>query len=112
VGENKLFTISDFDGLSVAVDIQVARITFYSGVLQIEGSYYGCIHHEPLRLLIEGSWDDASKNIGVPAWYLDEPLWSVGSRLCSKKRCYRCPIGDDCDRNFNIRFRGANVQII
>ena len=54
MGENNLFKISDFDDLSVAVDIQVARITFYSGVLQIEGSYYGCIHHEPLRPLIQG----------------------------------------------------------
>lgn len=111
MGENGLFKIKDFDKLSVAVDIQVARITFYTGVLRIKGSYYGCIHHKPLRPIIENVWNEAAKRIGVPAWYLDEPLWSVGSKLCSKKRCYRCPITKLCSKIFEVKFKGANIQV-
>ena len=44
MGENGLFKIEDFHNLSVAVDIQVARITFYTGVLKAVSSFYGCIH--------------------------------------------------------------------
>ncbi len=80
-----LFKIEDFDELSVAVDIQVARVTFYTGVLNIKGSYYGCIHHEPIRPMIENVWSEAAKKLSIPAWYLDEPLWPIGSKLCSKR---------------------------
>jgi hypothetical protein len=110
MGENGLFKISDFDKLSVAVDIQVARVTFYTGALKITGSYYGCIHHEPIRTMIEDTWSQAAKNLEIPAWYLDEPLWSVGSKLCSKKACHRCPIKEFCQKNFEVKFKGANIQ--
>lgn len=110
MGESGLFRITDFDKLSVAVDIQVARITFYTGVIKIEGSYYGCIHHEPIRPLIEDAWSEAANRIGVPAWYLDEPLWSVGSKLCSKRLCGQCPVEVFCSKNFNVAFKGANIQ--
>ena len=109
MGENGLFKIIDFDKLSVAVDIQVARVTFYTGVLKILGSYYGCIHHEPVRPMIEDVWDQAAQEIGVPAWYLDEPLWSIGSKICSKKKCGRCPVEDECEKNFNVKFKGSNI---
>lgn len=111
MGEDGLFKITDFDELSVAVDIQVARATFYTGVLKIRGSYCGCIHSEPIRPTIESIWSQAAKRINVPAWYLDEPLWSVGSKLCSKKDCPRCPIQKSCERNFNVKFKDANVQV-
>jgi len=111
MGENGLFKISDFDNLSIAVDIQVARVTFYTGVLQIQGDYYGCIHHDPIRSLIEDVWSEAAKNIEIPSWYLDEPLWSIGSRLCSKRKCKKCPIIEYCNNNFNIRFKGSKIQI-
>ena len=109
MGENELFKIKDFDKLSVAVDIQVARVTFYTGVLKIPGSYYGCIHHEPVRPMIEDIWDQAAQEIGVPAWYLDEPLWSIGSKLCSKKGCGRCPVAEECEKNFYVKFKGSNI---
>jgi len=111
MGESGLFKIKDFDKLSVAVDIQVARITFYTGALRIRGSYYGCIHHKPVRPMIESVWNEAAKRISVPAWYLDEPLWSVGSKLCSKKQCSRCPVTKLCNKNFEVKFKGANIQI-
>jgi hypothetical protein len=110
MGENGLLRITDFDKLSVAVDIQVARITFYTGVIKTEGSYYGCIHHEPIRPLIEDTWSEAANKIGVPAWYLDEPLWSVGSKLCSKRLCDKCPVETNCSKSFNVVFKGANIQ--
>jgi len=109
MGENGLFKIVDFDKLSVAVDIQVARVTFYTGVLKIFGSYYGCIHHKPVKPLIEDVWNQAAQKIGVPAWYLDEPLWSIGSKLCSKKKCERCPAEDECEKNFNVKIKGSNI---
>jgi len=111
MGEDGLFKITDFDELSVAVDIQVARVTFYSGVLRVNCSYYGCIHREPIRPLIEDVWSQAAKRISVPAWYLDEPLWSVGSRLCSKNDCSRCPVEGLCAKNFGVKFKGANIQV-
>ena len=110
MGENGLFKIIDFDKLSVAVDIQVARVTFYTGVLRILGSYYGCIHHEPVRPMIEDVWNQAAQRIGVPAWYLDEPLWTVGSKLCSKKKCEKCPINNFCQKNFHVKFKGSNIM--
>jgi len=112
MGENGLFNIEDFDKLSVAVDIQVARVTFYTGVLKILGNYYGCIHHEPVRPMIEDVWDHAAERIEAPAWYLDEPLWSVGSKLCSKKKCAKCPVRNLCEGNFRVRFKGANISTI
>jgi len=111
MGEDGLFRITDFDELSVAVDIQVARVTFYTGVLRVNGSYSGCIHHEPIRPLIEEVWSRAAKKISVPAWYLDEPLWSVGSKLCSKNNCTRCPVEGLCAKKFEVRFNGANIQV-
>jgi len=111
MGENQFFKIQDFDNLSVAVDIQVARITFYTGVVKSDRSFYGCIHSEPIRPIIEDVWSRATKSLSIPAWYIDEPLWSVGSRLCSKKKCSPCPINELCERRFTVRFKGSNVQI-
>ena len=61
--------------------------------------------------MIEDVWNLAAERLGVPAWYLDEPLWSVGSKLCSKKRCGRCPIKELCQENFDVRFKGASIAI-
>ena len=51
---------------------------------------------------------EAAKKMSLPAWYLDEPLWSIGSKLCSKRTCHRCPIEKLCRKNFNVKFEGAN----
>lgn len=70
----------------MAVDIQVSKFTLYTGVLRISGgSYKGCVYDEPLRPMIEKVWSDAAKRLGKPAWYLDEPIWTIGSKLCNKK---------------------------
>jgi len=111
MGENGLFKIEDFDELSVAVDIQVARITFYTGVVNVDRSFYGCIHNEPIRPVIEDIWSQATKRLGIPAWYIDEPLWSIGSKLCSKRNCGHCPIRELCEKRFTVKFKGSNIQI-
>ena len=111
MGESRLFKINDFDKLSVAVDIQVARVIFYTGALKILGSYYGCIHHEPIRPMVEDVWNQVAKNLDVPAWYLDEPLWSIGSKLCSKKKCGRCPVKELCQNNFNVKFKESIISV-
>lgn len=65
----------------------------------------------PVRPMIEDVWDQATEKINVLAWYLDEPLWSVGSELCSKKKCGRCPIEEVCQKNFHVRFKGSYTRV-
>jgi endonuclease III len=111
MGENQLFKIEDLDNLSVAVDIQVARITFYTGVIKADRDFCGCIHNEPIRPVIENAWYQATRGLGIPAWCVDEPLWSVGSKLCSKRACGRCPIRELCEQSFTVKFKGSNIYI-
>ena len=110
MGENGLLKIEDFGDLSVAVDIQVARITFYTGVVEAAGNFSGCIHNEPIRPMIEDVWGQATRSLSIPSWYIDEPLWTIGSKLYSKKLCNQCPILRLCDRHFDVTFRGSNIQ--
>jgi endonuclease III len=107
MGENGLLRITDFGELDIPVDIQVARFTGYTGVLRLlsEG-YEGCVHKNPLRGMIEEIWRDAAKEIDTYPRKLDEPIWTVGPKLCSKRLCGRCPIEDLCDKVKGIRFRG------
>jgi endonuclease III len=108
MGENNLLKIADFSELDIPVDIQVARFTVYTGVLRLlSDSYEGCVHKNPLRGLIEELWRNAAKEIDTYPWKLDEPIWTVGSKLCSKKECSRCPVKDLCDTTKGVRFRGS-----
>jgi len=107
MGENGLLKMSDFTDLDIPVDIQVARFTAYSGVLRLlSESYEGCVHKNPLRGLIEEVWRNAAKEIGTYPWKLDEPMWTVGSKLCSKRSCDKCPVEDLCDKSKGVRFKG------
>ena len=107
MGENGLLKMSDFTDLDIPVDIQVARFTAYTGVLALlSESYEGCVHKNPLRGLIEEVWRNAAKEIGTYPWKLDEPMWTVGSKLCSKRSCDKCPVEDLCDRSKGVRFKG------
>lgn len=108
MGERGLLKISDFHELNVPVDIQVARFTSYTGILKVlSDSFEGCVHKEPLRGLIEGVWRDAAKEIKIYPWQLDEPIWTVGSKLCSKRLCGNFPVEDLCDKVRGIRFKEA-----
>jgi len=108
MGEKGLLKISDFSELDIPVDIQVARFTLYTGVLKIlSESFEGCVHKDPLRGLIEEAWRNAARKINTYPWKLDEPIWTVGSKLCSKRQCSNCPVGDLCDKVKGIRFKDA-----
>jgi endonuclease III len=108
MGENNLLKISDFSELDIPVDIQVARFTIYTGVLKfLSENYEGCVHKDPLRSMIEEAWREAAKEIKTYPWKLDEPIWTVGSKLCSMKQCNKCPVRDLCDMTKGVRFRGS-----
>ncbi|MFX0206831.1 MAG: hypothetical protein ACFFDT_12665 [Candidatus Hodarchaeota archaeon] len=108
MGENGLFKISNFNKLDIPVDIQVARFTMYTGVLKLlSDSFRGCVHEEPLRGLIEEAWREAAYKLSTYPWKLDEPIWTIGSKLCSKRKCSLCPVESLCDKTKGIRFKNA-----
>ena len=107
MGENGLLKMGDFSELDVPVDIQVARFTAYTGVLTLlSDSYEGCVHKNPLRGLIEEAWRNAAREIETYPWKLDEPMWTVGSKLCSKRQCAKCPVEDLCGKSKGVKFKG------
>lgn len=108
MGENELFKISNFNELDIPVDIQVARFTIYTGVLKLMSERFrGCVHEEPLRDLIEEVWREAAKELETYPWKLDEPIWTIGSKLCSKRNCSICPVESLCNKTKGIRFTNA-----
>jgi hypothetical protein len=107
MGENGLLKMTNFNDLDIPVDIQVARFTVYTGVLALlSESYEGCVHKNPLRGLIEEVWRNAAKEIATYPWKLDEPMWTIGSKLCAKRSCGKCPVEDLCDKSKGVRFKG------
>jgi len=108
MGEKGLLNISNLPELNIPVDIQVARFTAYTGTLRpLSDSFQGCVHKDPLRSLIEQTWRDAAKEIGTYPWKLDEPIWTIGSKLCAKRICHRCPVEDLCEKVKGIKLKGA-----
>jgi endonuclease III len=106
MGENKLFKITNFDEHDISVDQQVARFTVYTGVLQlISDRFEGCVHKDPFKDLIENAWRKAAKANNIPPWKLDEPIWAIGSKLCSKRKCSKCPVEEFCNKTRGIRFK-------
>ena len=106
MGETELFQISNLGDLDIPVDIQVARFTIYTGVLQLVSERYeGCVHEPPLRNLIEDAWKTAAQKVDSHAWKLDEPIWTIGSKLCTKRNCHICPVTDLCDKVKGVQFR-------
>lgn len=102
MAEYELFKIKDLDKLDVAVDIQVARFTIYTGVLKLaSGEFRGCPTSPPLRTEIQKAWREAAQI--MPPWKLDERMWAIGSKLCTDKKCEECPIGKEelCDKAWN-----------
>lgn len=106
MGENELLKISNFDELDIPVDIQVARFTIYTGVLKLlSDRFEGCVHENPLRSLIEETWRTAARKANTYPWKLDEPMWTIGSKLCTARKCYFCPVEELCDKTKGVRFR-------
>ena len=67
---------------------RVARFTIYTGVLKLlSEQFVGCAQEQPLRGLVEETRRHAAKTLGTVPWKLDEPIWTVGSKLCSGRKC-------------------------
>jgi len=106
MGETGLFKVKNLNELDIPVDKQVARFTIYTGVVRLLSEQFtGCVHEPPLRGLIEEAWRNAAKKLGTPPWKLDEPIWTIGSKLCSGRKCGECPVGDLCDKTKGITFK-------
>lgn len=106
MGETGFFKVKNFSELDIPVDKQVARFTMYTGVVKLlSEQFQGCVHEPPLRGLIEEAWRNAAKKLSTSPWKLDEPIWTVGSKLCSGRKCGRCPVKDLCDRTKGITFK-------
>jgi len=110
MGEKQLFKVKNLDELDIPVDKQVARFTMYTGVLRLLSErFVGCAQDEPLRSLIEEAWRNAAKTLGTAPWKLDEPIWTIGSKLCSDRKCGKCPVETLCDKTKGITFKENTV---
>jgi len=110
MGETGLFKVKNLDELDIPVDKQVARFTLYTGVLKLlSKQFIGCPQESPLRELIEEAWRNAAKKLDIAPWKLDEPIWTIGSKLCSKRKCGKCPVEDLCDKVKRITFKENTV---
>lgn len=106
MGETGLFKIKNLNELDIPVDKQVARFSIYTGVVKLlSDQFQGCAHEPPLRDFIEEAWRNAANKLNVPPWKLDEPIWTVGSKLCSGRKCGKCPVEDLCDKTKGIVFK-------
>jgi len=110
MGETGLLKVKDLEELDIPVDKQVARFTMYTGVLKLlSEQFVGCAQEQPLRGLIEEAWRQAATTLGTAPWKLDEPIWTIGSKLCSKRKCGQCPVHDLCDKTKGIIFKENTV---
>ena len=106
MGEAGLFKVKDLDELDIPVDKQIARFTIYTGVLKLRsGKFQGCANDDPLRSLIQEAWRRAAKTVGTAPWRLDEPMWNIGSKLCTYRKCKQCPIESLCNKTRGITFK-------
>jgi N-glycosylase/DNA lyase len=110
MGEKGLMKIKNLKELDIPVDVQVARFTIYTGCLQLKrGSFAGCIHEPPIQPSVEEVWRRAAKAMNIAPWELDEPMWTIGSKLCSRSYCSPCPVQHLCAKNFCVTIQGSNV---
>jgi endonuclease III len=110
MGETGLLKVKNLDELDIPVDKQVARFTIYTGVLKLMSEQFvGCAQENPLRSLIEEAWRHAAQTLGTAPWKLDEPIWTVGSKLCSSRKCGQCPVEDLCNKTKGIMFKENTV---
>lgn len=108
MGEKGLFNVSDLDSLDVAIDVQVTRFTFYTGVLKAEGRIYSSFQSHMIKNAIEGVWRKVASEVNCPPWKLDEPIWTIASNLCSHQfKCNTCPVEKLCNKDFNYGFQNG-----
>ncbi|MEM2130465.1 MAG: hypothetical protein QXZ70_07700 [Candidatus Bathyarchaeia archaeon] len=111
MGETGLFKVKNLNELDIPVDKQVTRFTTYTGVIRfLTQNFQGCANDDPLRSLIQKAWREAAKTLGTAPWKFDEPIWNIGSKLCTKRKCDQCPVEKLCDKIKGITFK-ENILI-
>lgn len=106
MGETGLFKVRNLNELDIPVDKQVTRFTIYTGVLKLQGGkFQGCANDDPLRSIIQEAWRKAAKALGIAPWKLDEPIWNIGSKLCTKRKCNQCPVQAHCNKTKGVTFK-------
>lgn len=84
LGEKGLFKIKNLNELDIPVDVQVTRFTFLTGCLKLTKRLeMACIHEPPVQHAIENVWRNVAENLDITPWQLDEPIWTIGSKLCT-----------------------------
>jgi hypothetical protein len=119
MGETGLFKVENLNELDIAVDIQVTRFTIYTGVLRLKcGTFRGSPCTQILRDSVQKVWRDAAKTVGVAPWELDEPIWTIGSKLCTNRKtlnertCLQsseCPVNTFCDKTVGVIFKKGYI---
>lgn len=109
MGEKGLFKITDLHTLDVAIDVQVVKFTFYTGVLKVEGFIDEDFQSITIRKPLEDVWRRAAKELKCPPWKLDEPIWIVASNLCTNFSCRSCPVVKHCLKSFDYEFTGGKL---
>ena len=89
--------VSGLENVLVPVDIHDSRISFFTGIVSINGSnqdaepdYYSYVR-DIQRILL-----NACNASGLSWADVDRALWLVGSKGCVRRRCSLCPLQNLC----------------
>ncbi|MBU7017991.1 MAG: hypothetical protein HXS44_10810 [Theionarchaea archaeon] len=74
-------------------DIEISRMI---GVLTTEESNWSS---SVVLELLSSAWVEASYSEEIDPCETDRNLWIVGSTMCSKKKCSKCPLNDMCEKS-------------
>ena len=85
--------IKNIESIPLAVDVHVARATFYTGCLKGEG-FQSEIKNT--AKLIDSLWSEAAIENGFSKFDLDEPLWNLSKYGCNKRRDMACKMQAEC----------------
>ena len=106
MGETGLLKVKNLNELDIPVDKQVTRFTTYTGVVKfLSSKFQGCANDDPLRSVIQEAWREAARALRIAPWKLDEPIWNIGSKLCTQRKCHQCPVERLCDKTKGITFK-------
>jgi len=106
MGETGLLKVKNLEELDIPVDKQVTRFTTYTGVVKfLSSKFQGCANDDPLRSVIQEAWREAARALEIAPWKLDEPIWNIGSKLCTQRKCHQCPVERLCNKTKGITFK-------
>jgi len=110
MGETGLLKVKNLNELDIPVDKQVTRFTAYTGVIKfLSSKFQGCANDDPLRSVIQEAWREAARTLRIAPWKLDEPIWNIGSKLCTQRKCHHCPVENLCDKTKHITFKENTI---